>query len=493
MEHAVEVRNLVVQRGTQRGAARPELHRSPRAPSPACSGPSGSGKTTLMRCIVGVQKIKSGTVTVFGEPAGSPPLRRRIGYLTQAPSVYADLTVRENARYFASLYGVGAGAAPTRPSPTSGWPRPAGQLVGTLSGGQRARASLACALVSEPELLVLDEPTVGQDPVLRNELWDQFRALAAAGTTIIVSSHVMDEASRCDRLLLIRAGDLIADDTPGRRAGRRRHRRPGRGVPAPRAGPRRAEGGSALMSPRLTLATAARILRQLRHDRRTIAMIIVVPTVLLTLLRYLFDSQPAVFDRIGLIMLGVFPFVIMFLLTSVAMLRERTSGTLERLLTTPIGKADILFGYGLAFARRRGGAGRGRLRAGVLAARPGHAGRASGWSSCIAIGNAVLGVALGLFFSAFANSEFQAVQFMPAVRAAAGCCCAGCSRRATRWPAGCRRSATCCRCRTRWRRCRRWVRNVEPTGTMWRDLGIIVGCIVVALLAGAATLRRRTA
>src|SRR5215212_9879618 len=104
------------------------------------------------------------------------------------------------------------------------------------------------------------------------------------------------------------------------------------------------------MSPRLTLITAARILRQLRHDKRTIAMILVIPTVLLTLLRYLFEDQPLVFDRIGLVMLGVFPLVIMFLLTSVAMLRERTTGTLERLLTTPIGKVDILLGYGLAFA-----------------------------------------------------------------------------------------------------------------------------------------------
>jgi ABC-2 type transport system ATP-binding protein len=136
-----------------------------------------------------------------------------MGYMTQAPSVYADLTVRENARYFASLYGVSAAQADGAVADV-GLAEAAGQLVSTLSGGQWARASLACALVSRPELLVLDEPTVGQDPVLRNELWDRFRALAAAGTTIIVSSHVMDEASRCDRLLLIRAGDLIADDAP---------------------------------------------------------------------------------------------------------------------------------------------------------------------------------------------------------------------------------------------------------------------------------------
>ena len=212
MENAVEVRDLVVRRG-----ANAVLHgfncTIVKGAVTGLLGPSGSGKTTLMRCIVGVQKIRSGTVRVFGEPAGSPSLRRRMGYMTQAPSVYADLTVRENARYFASLYGIGAARADQAVSDV-GLAAAAGQLVSTLSGGQWARASLACALVSQPELLVLDEPTVGQDPVLRNELWDRFRALAAGGTTIIVSSHVMDEASRCDRLLLIRAGDLISDDTP---------------------------------------------------------------------------------------------------------------------------------------------------------------------------------------------------------------------------------------------------------------------------------------
>jgi ABC-2 type transport system ATP-binding protein len=212
MENAVEVRNLEVRRGSNR-----VLHDLNCTISSGMVtgllGPSGSGKTTLMRSIVGVQKIRSGEVRVFGLPAGAPPLRRRIGYLTQAPSVYADLTVRENARYFASLFGVGAARADAAVGDV-GLSRAAGQLVGTLSGGQRARASLACALVSQPDLLVLDEPTVGQDPVLRNELWDQFRGLAARGATVIVSSHVMDEAGRCDRLLLIRAGDLIADDTP---------------------------------------------------------------------------------------------------------------------------------------------------------------------------------------------------------------------------------------------------------------------------------------
>ena len=209
---AIEVRDLVVVRGK-----RPVLHgltcTVPRGSVTGLLGPSGSGKTTLMRCVVGVQKIASGTVQVLGQEAGSAPLRSRIGYLTQSPSVYADLTVRENTRYFASLYGLGAAAADEAIADV-GLRDAAGQLVRTLSGGQHARASLACALVSKPELLVLDEPTVGQDPVLRNELWQRFHALAKAGTTLLVSSHVMDEAGRCERLLLIREGRLIADDTP---------------------------------------------------------------------------------------------------------------------------------------------------------------------------------------------------------------------------------------------------------------------------------------
>lgn len=212
MDTAIEVSDLVVERGK-----REVLHRIGaqigRGVVTGMLGPSGSGKTTLMRAIVGVQVVKSGRVTVLGRPAGSPELRRTIGYLTQSPSVYADLTVRENTRYFASLYGLGAAEADATIREV-GLAEQAGQLVATLSGGQHSRASLACALVSRPEILVLDEPTVGQDPVLRDELWKRFRQLAADGTTLLVSSHVMDEANRCDRLLLIREGTIIADDTP---------------------------------------------------------------------------------------------------------------------------------------------------------------------------------------------------------------------------------------------------------------------------------------
>ncbi|WBB54165.1 ABC transporter ATP-binding protein [Verrucosispora sp. WMMD573] len=212
MADAIAVRGLVVDRGGRR-----VLHgidaTVPRGSVTGLLGPSGSGKTTLMRAVVGVQVIAAGTVTVLGAPAGAPPLRHRVGYLTQAPSVYADLTVRENARYFAALHGRDRSEA-DRAVADVGLASAARQLVGTLSGGQRSRASLACALVGEPELIVLDEPTVGQDPVLRADLWARFHALAATGTTLLVSSHVMDEAARCDRLLLIREGRLVADDTP---------------------------------------------------------------------------------------------------------------------------------------------------------------------------------------------------------------------------------------------------------------------------------------
>ena len=176
-------------------------------------GPSGSGKSTVMRAIVGVQLIDGGRVEVLGADAGSAPLRRRVGYVTQAPSVYADLTVRENLAYFAKVLD----APPERIDRALeivGLRALERRIVRTLSGGELSRASLATALLGEPELLVLDEPTVGLDPVLRRDLWSTFRELAAGGTTLLVSSHVMDEADRCDRLLLLREGRVLADETP---------------------------------------------------------------------------------------------------------------------------------------------------------------------------------------------------------------------------------------------------------------------------------------
>src|SRR6478609_8079160 len=192
MTDAITVSDLVVHRGKVR-ALRALSCRVRAGRVTGLLGPSGSGKTTLIRAIVGVQVVRSGTVTVLGEPAGSRALRDKIGYVSQSPSIYQDLTVLENARYFAAIAGVGAAAARD-----VGLASAADQLVGNLSGGQRSRASLACAIVGDPPVLVLDEPTVGQDPVLREELWDAFRQRALAGATVLVSSHVMDEANRCD-------------------------------------------------------------------------------------------------------------------------------------------------------------------------------------------------------------------------------------------------------------------------------------------------------
>lgn len=178
-------------------------------------GPSGSGKTTLIRCIVGSQIIASGSVSVLGQPAGSAELRHRVGYMPQDPTIYNDLRVIDNIRYFAELCGVDRQAADEVIEAVDLRDHHTARCA-NLSGGQRARVSLACALVGRPDLLVLDEPTIGLDPVLRVELWDRFTALARRGTTLLVSSHVMDEADRCGDLLLLRQGQLLAHTTPHR-------------------------------------------------------------------------------------------------------------------------------------------------------------------------------------------------------------------------------------------------------------------------------------
>ncbi|MEU9197284.1 ABC transporter ATP-binding protein [Streptomyces hundungensis] len=184
-------------------------------------GPSGCGKSTLMRAIVGTQANVTGTLTVLGAPAGTPTLRERIGYVTQAPSIYQDLTVRQNLDHFAAVLHPGRprrearAEAVTRAITDVDLTSHADHLAGRLSGGQRSRVSLAVALLGTPELLVLDEPTVGLDPVLRRDLWDLFHTIAdTRGTTILISSHVMDEAERCRHLLLLREGTLLAEDTP---------------------------------------------------------------------------------------------------------------------------------------------------------------------------------------------------------------------------------------------------------------------------------------
>jgi ABC-2 type transport system ATP-binding protein len=209
---AVAVRDLCVRRG-RRVALDGVSFSVRRGTIVGLLGPSGSGKTTLMRAVVGVQRIQTGTVTVLGELAGAPRLRRQVAYMTQAASVYADLEVVENLEFFANVLGVPASRVGEVVDTVAlgGYEH---DLVGRLSDGQRVRVSLATALLGQPELLVLDEPTVGLDPVLRRDLWRAFRDLAGAGSTLLVSSHVMDEARHCDELVLLRDGVVLATGTP---------------------------------------------------------------------------------------------------------------------------------------------------------------------------------------------------------------------------------------------------------------------------------------
>jgi len=211
-EPAVRIQDLHVVRGG--ATVLPQLTcEVPAGAVTGLLGPSGSGKSTLIRSIVGVQRIAGGAVEVLGHPAGDSTLRARVGYMTQSPSVYGDLTVRENVSFFARVLAQ-PGDAVQKVLADVALEGHAGRVVGTLSGGERARVSLATAMLGAPDLLVLDEPTVGLDPVLRRDLWELFQRLAQQGTTLLVSSHVMDEADRCDTLLLLRAGRLVAHATP---------------------------------------------------------------------------------------------------------------------------------------------------------------------------------------------------------------------------------------------------------------------------------------
>ncbi len=457
-EPAVAVEGLVVVRGGTRALDGLDLAVR-RGAVTGLLGPNGSGKTTLMRCVVGTQRVSAGRVRVLGLPAGATPLRSRIGYLTQSPSVYADLTVRENLRYFASVLGVPR-ARVDRAIATVALTDIAGRLAGKLSGGQRARVSLAVALLGEPELLVLDEPTVGLDPLLRR--------LRPAGA-----------AARRQA-----AGDRHARRHPGPH----RSRPPGGRLPAPdRAGAGRQ--GRCPVSPRITLATAVRVLTQLRHDPRTILLLLGVPCLLVTILHELLPAP--FFDRYGGVALGLFPFIVMFVITAVATLRERVSGTLERLLAMPPRKLDLLLGYAIAFGVVA------LVQAAIvswLALGPLDLDVAGGAVPLlgVAILDGLLGMALGLFVSAFAATEFQAAQFMPAFVLPQVLLSGLFGPRETMTP---------------------WLRHVSDvlpltyavdamqrvsatpdlTATIWRDLAILAGCCTLALLLGAATLRRRTA
>ena len=213
-EPAVEVRGLRVERGGRLVLPGLDLDVA-RGAITGLIGPSGSGKSTLMRAIVGVQVVAGGEVTVLGRPAGTPALRSRVAYVTQADSVYPDLTAVENVRYLARILGVGEDEV-RRVIGLVGLDGDEDRPVRSLSGGQRHRVSLAAALLGTPELLVLDEPTVGRDPLLRGDLWELFGRLRDGGATLLVSTHVVDEAERCDGVLLLREGRLLAATTAER-------------------------------------------------------------------------------------------------------------------------------------------------------------------------------------------------------------------------------------------------------------------------------------
>ena len=212
MNNAIEVHRLTVVRGGNTVIPRLDVS-IPTGSVTGLLGPSGCGKTTLIRCMAGIQVVEAGRVVVLGEQAGSPANRARVAYVTQSSSVYPDLTIRQNLDYFAALSGSST-ADVDRVLEQVGLADRGGSLTGELSGGQRTRVSLAAALLADPQVYLLDEPTVGLDPVLRRDLWNLFRSLAEQGRTLLVSSHVMDEAGRCDRVLLMREGELIADASP---------------------------------------------------------------------------------------------------------------------------------------------------------------------------------------------------------------------------------------------------------------------------------------
>ena len=217
MDHSIRIKNLSVVLGGSFTALKDVSVDLPKNQVIGFIGPSGAGKTTLIRSIVGRQKIAGGSIDVFDLPAGSPELRRRMSYMTQELSVYGDLTVRQNLRYFATMFG--KKRREIKPLVNKilaevDMTRHGNQLVDKLSGGQKQRVSLAIALIGRPPLMILDEPTVGLDPVLRDQIWELFRKLAGDGTTIIMTSHVMEEAERCDDLLLIRGGKILAHDSP---------------------------------------------------------------------------------------------------------------------------------------------------------------------------------------------------------------------------------------------------------------------------------------
>ena len=320
---------------------------------------------------------------MLGLPAGSPELRRRVGYVTQEPSVYADLSVRENLRYFARIFGAPSGRVDETIEIVELGPH-ANQVVHTLSGGERSRVSLATALLARPDVLVLDEPTVGLDPVLRRDLWDTFHELADAGATLLVSSHVMDEAARCDELLLMREGRSSPQDAPD-------------GLLA-QTGADDLEAAflavaEGAVSPRVTLATAGGCSGSSAatpaRSRSSSSSRGAADALTLRLRR-----QPETFDRVGAPAVGLFRSSRCFSSPRSRCCASAPAGRSSGCMSLPLAKLDLLLGYGLAFALVARGAGVAALRRRVRAARPRTAGlgarsssrsrwrtRCSGWRS----------------------------------------------------------------------------------------------------------------
>jgi ABC-2 type transport system ATP-binding protein/ABC-2 type transport system permease protein len=493
---AIEVDDLTVRRGG-RAVLQDVTFQIRRGDIVGLLGPSGCGKSTLMRALVGVQREVSGTCTLIGEPAGSPSLRTRVGYMTQDASVFGDLTVLENLRYFASVVGAPEERV-ERVLVDVDLVAERDRLVDTLSNGQHHRVSLAVALLAGPELLILDEPTVGLDPVLRRDLWRLFRQLAVRGTTLLVSSHVMDEARECDRILMMRDGRLLADDTEAALL-----RQTGTTdisdafmalVGADASAPATAAAATPVaVSPRhlrILAATAGRVLRQLRHDPRSVALMLLPPVVLLGLLAWVLSGQPGVFDRWGALLLAIFPLLLMFVLTSVATLRERTRGTLERLMTMPLNKADFLFGYGLAFGLAA--VAQAAIACaftfgpfGLTIAAPVAA------VALVAVLNGLLGTSLGLFASAFARTEFQAVQMLPMVLLPQFVLC-GIIAPTASMPQPLRAISYGLPLTYSIDAMKQLTIHAAVTGSVWRDVAVLVAFIVAVVAAGAATLDRRT-
>jgi ABC transporter DrrB family efflux protein len=472
---AVRVRDLHVQRGG-REVLRGLTFDVPAGQVTGLLGPSGCGKTTLMRALVGVQSHVTGSIEVLGEPAGAKVLRRRIGYVTQAPSVYADLTVRQNLQFFATVLSAGRDSI-ERAIGYVDLADHADVTVGRLSGGQESRASLAVALLGSPQVLVLDEPTVGLDPVLRRDRRERVRVQPRDGRGRPLRAAAADAR-----------GPVAGRRHPAGAA--RAHRLTRHRGRVPRAGREGRRGGPA-MSPRITLAVALRVLRQLRHDHRTVAMLLVVPCVLLTLLWWMFDGNDLIFNRFGPPLLALFPFIVMFLVTSVTTLRERSSGTLERLLSMPLGKADLLLGYAIAFGLVA--LAQATVAVGLTVGLLGLEVTGPVWMlTVVAVLDAVLGTTLGLFVSAFAETEFQAVQFMPALVLPQVLLC-GLFVARDELPTVLAGLADVMPLSYAVEAMQQVQTSADLTSTLAVDLLVVGGFVAAALGLGAATLRRRTA